>query len=170
MATVNESVNDPSEKFEPQVVVLVDPSDDGTAIEGMERDSLTIELNEETGDFEPHSVRNIQTSATTTDPSLSFTLSRHENAEAMDHLGVRDDADDGRYVRGGGREFERLELWYYEDDADFTTDSPTLVDAFGDCTVDFESIETDTVVALFDVTIRIDGGIWWDATSDLEPE
>jgi len=166
MATTSQEQN--TSHFEPHVVYIVSVDDDA-AIANMERDSLTIELNEENADFEPHSSRQIVTSATTTDPMLSFTLARSDASEAMDLLGIRDDTDDGAYVRGADREKSRIELWYYPDDADPTTDSPDLVDAFTDCRVDVSDIETDEITADLSVSIHVNGDIYFDATSDLAP-
>ena len=169
MATVTDTINNEQDKFEPQVVYIVSV-DDESAIAGMERDSLDINLNESSDDFEPHSSRNIQTSATTTDPQFSFTLSRSDNSEALDLLGVRDDADDGKYTRGEAREKERIEIWYYAGDADPTVDEPDLIDAGEDVRIDVEGVETDTVVSTYDVEMDINGDVYWDTTSALAAE
>ena len=166
MATTTDIENQEQDIFEPQVIYIVSVDDD-TSIASMERDSLTIELNEENTEFEPHSSRNIITSATTTNPQLSFTLARNAAAGAMDVLGIRDDTADGEHVRGDGRSKGRIELWYYEDDADPTVDSPALIDAFEDCRTDVEEVETETNVATISVNIHVNGGVYWNATSDL---
>lgn len=163
---VNNVSNQETEIFEPQVLFLVSVDDD-TALASMERDSLTIELNEENTDFEPHSSRNIITSATTTDPRLSFTLTRNSNSEAFDLLGIRDSANDGLHVRGADREKARVEVWYYEDDADPTVDDAVLVDAFENVRTDVDGVETDTNVATVDVEMHVNGDVYFDATSDL---
>lgn len=168
MATVTETINNEQDKFEPQVVYIVSV-DDESAIAGMERDSLDINLNENSDDFEPHSSRNIQTSATTTDPQFSFTLSRSDT-EALDLLGVRDDADDGKYTRGPEREKDRIEIWYYSGDADPTVDEPDLIDAGEDVRIDIDGVETDTVVSTYDVEMDINGDVYWDTTSALAAE
>jgi len=167
MATVTDTINSEQDKFEPQVVYIVSV-DDESAIAGMERDSLDIETNEDTDSFEPHSSRNIQTSATTTDPRLSYTLSRNKDSEALDLLGIRDDDNDGKYVRDAGREKERIEVWYFSGDADPTEDSPDLVDAFEDVRTDIDGIDTDTVVSTYDVEHDVNGDVYWDTTSALE--
>jgi len=169
MATVTDTINNEQDKFEPQVVYIVSV-DDESAIAGMERDSLDINLNESSDDFEPHSSRNVQTSATTTDPQFSFTLSRSDNSEALDLLGVRDDADDGKYTRGEAREKDRIEIWYYSGDADPTVDEPDLIDAGEDVRIDIEGVETDTVVSTYDVEMDINGDVYWDTTSALAAE
>ena len=166
MATVTDIQNSEDDRFEPQVVYVVSVDDDA-AVANMERDSLSINLNEESDSFEPHSSRNIQSSATTRDPDLEFTLARGENGEAFDVLGIRDDANEGLYVRGADRNKDRMELWYYEADADPTVDSPDLVDAFESCRVDVEDVATDTVAGLVSVTIDVQGDVYWDTTSDL---
>jgi len=166
MATTTDIENQESDIFEPQVLFVVSVDDD-TALASMERDSLTISLNEEQEEFEPHSSRNIITSATTTQPELEFTLTRNANSEAFDLLGIRDDADDGLYVRGTARKKDRVELWYYEEDADPSVDSPALVDAFEDIRVDVDSIETDTNTAMVSVMFHVNGDVYFDATSDL---
>lgn len=164
MATVTNVENE--SQFEPQVVYVVSVDDDA-AVANMERDSLEIELNEESTEFETHSSRNIITSATTTDPALSFTLARGDDAAALDTLGIRDSAQDGLHVRGADREKARMELWYYPDDADPSVDSPNLVDAFEDCRVDAETVSTETNAGLIEVTIDVNGDVYWDTTSDL---
>lgn len=162
------STEENTQHFEPHVVYVVSVDDDA-AIANMERDSLSIELNEETASFEPHSARNIITSATTSQPMLSFTLARSEASEAMDTLGIRDDTNDGVYVRGTDREKSRMELWYYADDADPTADNPVLVDAFGDCRIDVSTVSTDEITADLEVEIQVNGDVWFDTTSDLVP-
>ena len=164
--TVTNLNNEESEIFEPQVLFLVSVDDDA-ALASLERDSLEIELNEENTDFEPHSSRNIITSATTTNPMLSFTITRNENSEAFDLLGIRDSAQDGLHVRGSEREKARVEVWYYEDDADPTVDSPQLVDAFENCRTDVSGVTTDTNVATVEVEMHVNGDVYFDATSDL---
>lgn len=158
--------NSEAEIFEPQVVFLVSVDDD-TAIASMERDSLEIELNEENADFEPHSSRNIITSATTTQPVLSFTITRNQNSEAFDVLGIRDSASDGLHIRGSARDKNRVEVWYYEDDADPTVDDPQMVDAFENCRSDVSGVTTDTNVATVDIEMHVNGDVYFDATSDL---
>ena len=167
MTTVNDVKNPEGGRFEPQVVYIVSVDDDA-AVANMERDSLTINLNEESEEFEAHSSRNVRSSATTSDPDLEFTLARGEDAEAFDVLGIRDDDDDGLHVRGSEREKDRIEIWYYAADADPTEESPDLIDAFEECRVDVDDVSTDTVAGLVSVTIDIQGDIYWDTTSDLE--
>lgn len=153
--------------FEPQVVYIVSVDDDA-AIANMERDSLTINTNEDSDGFESHSRRQIQTSATTSETSLEFTLSRDEDSEALDLLGVRDDEKDGAYIRGAEREKDRVELWYYPGDDDPTADSPKLIDAFEKIRTDVDGLDTDTVAQTLDVEMFVNGDIYWDTTSDLE--
>ena len=164
MATTTDVQNE--SHFEPHVVYLVHVGE-GSAIANMERDSLEVALNEKTADFETHSQRNIVTSATTTNPMLSFTLARSDSSEALDILGIRDSADDGLYVRDGGREIARVEAWYYPGDADPTVDSPSLVDAFTDCRVDIDTATPAEITMDLSVTIDVNGDVYWDATSDL---
>ena len=152
--------------FEPQGVFIVDVDEDA-AIANMERDSLDINTDEDSDDFEPHSQRQITTSATTSQTSLEFTLARSEDAEAMDLLGIRDDENDGRYIRDEAREKDRIEVWYYPGDADPTTDSPQLIDAFENCRVDVDSVSTDASTATLDVEIHVNGDVYWDTNSDL---
>lgn len=167
MPTTDKLKNAEGDRFEPQVAYIVSVDDDA-AIANMERDSLTINQNEESDDYEAHSSRNVQSSATTSDPDLEFTIARGENGEAFDVLGIRDDDNDGLHIRGPEREKDRIEVWYYSADADPTETSPDLIDAFEECRIDVDDVSTDTVAGLVSVSIDVQGDQYWDTTSDLE--
>jgi hypothetical protein len=164
MATTTNVQNE--SHFEPHVIYLVHVGED-SAIANMERDSLEYTFNEETADFETHSQRNIVTSATTTNPMLSFTLARSDSSEALDTLGIRDSAEDGLYVRDTDREIARVEAWHYPGDVDPTADSPSLVDAFTDCRVDIDTATPAEITMDLSITIDINGEVYMDTTSDL---
>lgn len=143
------------DNINPRLAILVklddpeatDPED--TAIALIERDSISYELNEENGEFEAHSRTDIITDPTTQDPKVSFEKARSVSSDGLEELGVVD--ADGNYQRGADRTWEHgTEVWYFEDDADITTDEPTMVDELGEVRWDVGTFEADGNSVTFD--------------------
>lgn len=140
----------------PRLAILVklddpdaaDPEDVAVAL--IERDSITIETNEENDDFEPHSGLDVVTNPTTQNPKISVTKARAVSGDALEEFGIVD--EDGNYQRGSDRTWEYgTELWYFEDDADVTSDTPDVVDEFGPVRWDVSSFDPDGNTVLYEL-------------------
>lgn len=145
----------------PRLAILVklddpdatDPED--TAVSLTERDSITIELNEENADFEGHSRTDVITNPTTQDPQITLSQARAVSGDALEAFGVVD--TDGNYQRDGGRTWEfGCEIWYFEQDVDVTSADPAMTDTFGAVRWDVGSFEPDGNTVMYDLTGHVE--------------
>ena len=148
----------------PRLGFLVD-ADEDVAIATIERDTVTKNYNEETDTFEPLGTTTVQVDPTTKEPKLEFDGARAVDNSALEQLGVYVQTDDGlQYRRGEEREFDALELWWFDADEDELDDlaeeEPAVRERFEDCTVDIDSEETDETTLTFSCEVHIEGDIY----------
>ena len=145
----------------PRTAVLVKLDDpnvtepEHVAIALIDRDTIEITFNEENGDFEPHSTSRVKTDPTTENPTVSFDAARAVDDSALEELGIVD--ADGNYQRDGNRVWDfGAEIWYFESDADPTTDAPDMVDEFSTVRWDIDSYSTDGNTITFSAEGHLD--------------
>jgi hypothetical protein len=166
------------DKLNPRVGYIVHVDESGTdpvttAIGVVEDDSIEYELNEENEDFTPFGDTRLIVDPSTEDPKVTFTGARAigGNGEtALDLLGVRDDGNDGKYVRGSERVWDTdisLEVWYYESDS--PSGEPAVADAFEDVRWDIASPAQDGNAVTFDATAHVQGDLFFDTTATMAP-
>lgn len=141
----------------PNLVILVkkddpeatDPED--TAISLNTRDSLTIELGEEDAETEVHSRSDVVVDPSVQNPSVNFEKMRAVSDDALEEFGIVD--ADGNYQRGAERTWEHgAEIWYFQHDADVTSDEPDKVDSLGEVRWNVGSFEPDGNGVIYDLT------------------
>jgi len=153
MATV---INEETSKLTAPVVYLVDTSaTDPEAIALIERGSISNSLNESNNSFEAHSQTDNIVNRTTQEGELTMTVARVVDDDALEKLGVRDDLNEGAYIRDSGREFAELELWKFESDVSPPEESSvTHRDRIENPRVDVGSLDLGDETETFELTIH----------------
>ena len=146
-------------KLDPRLSVIVNDDTD-SIVALVERESIEYEFNEESGEYERAEDTRVLTNPTTEQPAVSFSAARANDDESLDELGVRDPVNEGVYVRDDDREWNALEIWTFEGDADITTDEADVTDRFEDVEWDIESVSYEDNGVTFDATCRIHGDIY----------
>ena len=149
--------------FNPRIGYLID-DDEGVAIATLDRESVSKNYNEETGTRESMSSTTVQVDPTTEEPKLEFDSARAVDDGALEQLGVYVDTDDGlQYRRGEEREFDALELWWYDADSsavDLDEESPDKRERFEECTVNVDSEEVDETTMTISFEVDVEGAIY----------
>lgn len=149
------------DNFNPRIGYLVN-ADEDVAISTLERDTVSKNFNEENAEFEPHSSTTVKVDPTTEEPKLEFDGARAVDNSALEELGVYVETDDGlQYRRGSEREFEALEVWWFDaDEADLEAEDPGKRERFEDARVDIDSEEVDENTLTFSCEVHVEGAIY----------
>lgn len=161
MATVTED-----NTANPRLAYLVN-ADTDSAIGTSERDSITITFNEENDEFEPSTDTRVKVDPTTEQPTVEFDGARAVDNSALEELGVFVEDADGNleYTRGSEREWDALEIWYFDaDDADLAADEPDVRERFEDVRWDIDSQEVDGNTLTFSAECHVEGDLYGDYT------
>jgi len=166
-------------KLNPRIGYVVEVDESGTdpvttAVGIVEDGSVEYSLNEENDDFNPFGDTRLLNSPTTEDPKVNFTGAREipgtDEESAFDKLGIRDDSNDGEYIRDEDRVWSgeiSLEIWYYQNKP--ADGDPALADAFEDVRWDVESPSQDGNAQTFDILGHVEGDIYFDTTPTTAP-
>ncbi|AXR80786.1 hypothetical protein [Natrarchaeobaculum sulfurireducens] len=150
-------------QFNPRIGYLVDPDED-VAIATLDRESVSKNYNEETGTRESMSSTTVKVDPTTREPKLEFEGARTVDDDALKQLGVYVETDDGlQYRRGEEREFDALELWWFDADEDAVEldgEDPDKRERFEACTVNIDSDEVDETSMTVSFEVDVEGAIY----------
>jgi len=167
------------DKLNPRVGLIVHIDEGGTdpattALGIVEDGSVEYEFNEENEDFNPFGDTRIVVDPSTEDVKVNFTGARaigDGNGEAaLDLLGIRDDSNDGKYIRDSERVWSTdisLEIWYFESDG--VDGDPDVADAFEDVRWDLGGITEEGNTLSFDIVGHVQGAVHLDTTPTTEP-
>jgi hypothetical protein len=167
------------DKLNPRVGLIVHVDESGadpatTALGIVEDGSVEYDFGEENEDFNPFGDTRIEVDPSTENPKVSFTIGRAigtgSDDTALDLLGIRDDSNDGKYVRDSGRVWDTdisLEVWYFETDG--VSGTPDVADAFEDVRWDISGSAEDGNVLSSEITGHVQGDFYLDTTPTEEP-
>lgn len=167
------------DKLNPRVGLIVHIDESGTdpvttALGIVEDGSVEYEFNEENEDFNPFGDTRMIVDPSTEDVKVNFTGARAigtgSGDTALDLLGIRDDGNDGEYIRDSGRVWDSnisLEVWFFETDG--VSGSPDVADAFEDVRWDLGGITEEGNTLSFDIVGHVQGAVHLDTTPTTEP-
>jgi len=151
------SVQNPTDgKLSTPVVYLVDTSTtEPEAITLIEQGSISNSPNESNNTYETHGQTDNIVNPTTQEGELTMTVARSVDDDALEKLGIRDDLNEGKYIRGESREFAEVELWKFETDVDPPEEATvTHRDRFENVRVDFGSDDLGDETQTFEITLH----------------
>jgi len=151
-------VNDENDKLTAPVAYLVDPTGtDPEAIALIERGSISTSPNESDSSFDAHSQTDVIENPTTQQGEVTMTVARTVSDDALEKLGVRDDLNEGEYIRDTGREFDALEVWKFTTDIDPPTSSEVENrDRYENVRVNVGSLDIGDETETFEITLKFE--------------
>lgn len=156
------TTNTSDNNLNPRLGYLVN-ADEDEAIALVERDSISKNFNEENDDYEPQGQTRVVVDPQTEEPKVEFDAARAVDSSALVSLGVYVEDEDGNleYNRGGEREWDAAELWWFDaQDADLAVDEPDIRERFEDVRWDIDSEEVDGNTLMFSAECHVHGTIY----------
>lgn len=155
------------DKTNARIGLLINDDTD-TAIALFERDTVSLELNEETEEFEPQSTTRTIVDPTTENPSLSFDFARAVDDSALEELGIYVEDADGNleYRRHEARELDAVHIEWYDADKVAVEQggaTPIHTERYEDVEVtEVDGYEVDGSSLVFSATAYIQGTFYAD--------